>query len=229
MAKGNYLPRSGSGRVGWLTRFVGALPAIQVQFDLSPADLASAQADLAAFEYAFLVNFLLRATSQAHAAQLESMKDGPFSFEVVPFLTIPPFPPAPAAVAPGIFARIRRLVRRIKAHPNYNASVGERLGIVGPELPKRPTGPPKVKVRAIANEVRIDCVKDVAFAVLVETRRNGETEWQQLAVAFRFPYFDRRPVREPGVPEAREYRLYFLVGDGRYGAPSPAMVVALAG
>ena len=229
MAKNDFLPRTGADRVQWLASFVARLPAVQVLLGLSPADIASAQADLAAFEYAFQVNYLLKRMSIAHTTQLREMSDGSFSYTVKPFLAIAPFPPAPAAVPAGVFARIRRLVRRMKTHPNYNTSVGEGLGIEGPEIPKRPTGSPRGKARADANAVRIDCVKHVAPAVLIETRRNNEDDWQQLVVAFRFPYFDRRPMREPGVPEAREYRLTFVVGDGPYGEASPVMVVALAG
>src|SRR5215207_11087487 len=44
---------------------------------------------------------------------------------------LPDFPAAVVPVALGIEARFRALVNDIKAHPNYNESIGQALGIEG--------------------------------------------------------------------------------------------------
>lgn len=45
----------------------------------------------------------------------------------------PVFPPVVPAVAPGVEPRFRALVKQIKASANYNATIGEALGIEGEE------------------------------------------------------------------------------------------------
>ena len=52
----------------------------------------------------------------------------PHAFPIIPTLPAPP-----TLVNNDIFGYIRRLVARIKAHPNYTEAAGEGLGIVGDE------------------------------------------------------------------------------------------------
>src|SRR5260370_1307692 len=102
----------------------------------------------------------VRNQSQAHTSYKNTLRDGPIG------TVMPGMPPAPSLsppelVTPGIVPRLRALVQRIKAQPQYNETIGNNLGIIAAAAPPSPT-PSKPTATATAepgSAVRIDCVK----------------------------------------------------------------------
>ena len=132
----------------------------------------------------------------------------------------------PAVVTPGLIGRMRALVRRIKAHPNYTEVIGDDLGIVvsqqaGPTVVK-----PAGKAQALpAHKVRISFVKHGHEGVDIESRRGAETAWSYLAFDGYSPYFDNRPPLVADQPEERRYRLRYRDKDQPVGEYSDVYVV----
>ena len=128
-----YLPETDSGKATLLKNFALKLPGYATVLGISPAEVASVQADAAAFKYILTMNMGYKTDKQEVSKYKDAMRDGPVGTPLGPWPTPAPLPPAPALVAAGIFVRFRKMAARIKATPGYTNGIGEDLGIVGDE------------------------------------------------------------------------------------------------
>ena len=125
----------------------------------------------------------IRNQSLAYTSYKNTLRDGPIG------TVMPGMPPAPSLsppdlVTPGIVPRLRALVQRIKAQPQYNETIGNNLGIIAAAAPPSPT-PSKPTATAAAepgSAVRIDWVKAGFDGVLVEGQRASEALWTALGM-----------------------------------------------
>ena len=60
-----------------------------------------------------------------------------------------------------------------------------------------------------------------------DRRHAGEQGWKQIGIDMRPPFDDYDPLRQQGVPEAREYRLIGVVNDEDVGSPSDIVTVTV--
>ena len=65
--------------------------------------------------------------------------------------------------------------------------------------------------------------------VSIFSRIAGETEWQELTSVGKSPYIDRRPLKEAGKPEVREYKLRFYDGFNDVGQESDIASIVFGG
>jgi hypothetical protein len=127
----------------------------------------------------------------------------------------------PTGAMKGVADYTRALVRRIKAHPNYNASVGAALGVLPPTRGHRvpgvkPTPEP-------GSKVRLDIGKNGYLVVAIESRRGGGG-WETVGLATHTPFIDERPPLVDGQPEVREYRVMGYDNNHVDGDPSQIRV-----
>ncbi|MDQ3804263.1 MAG: hypothetical protein M3416_10580 [Acidobacteriota bacterium] len=214
------IPRTEPELAVWLNNFATSFTAHSTALGFNPEVVDDLLRDAAVFQY--LVGDLVptyQAALQARTAYKNLLKDGPVGAAPPPVPVAPATGPHPPVVAPGILPRVRQLVARIKASPNYNESVGRDLGISGDDS-AAPAGPSKPTAKASAlpgGEVKIEFSKSGFDGVLIEGRRAGETTWSRLGTDNFSPYTDTRPPLETGKPEVREYRLRFLERDEPVG------------
>lgn len=214
------IPRTEPELVGWLNNFAAKLPPYTSLLSIDISTMELVVQDAAMLRY--LVNELLpsyQTALQTRTAYKNALKDGPLG--AVP----PPKPPQitepehPDVIAPGIMPRLRQLVARIKASPNYTESIGRDLGIID-EAPAAPVGPIKPTAKAVplpGGGVRIEFSKAGFDGVLIEGSRGGEAGFSRLATDNYSPYLDARPPLEAGKPEVRQYRLRYLQRDEPVG------------
>lgn len=211
----------------WFANFAAKLAAYATLFGLTPTELAGVVAD------ALLVAGLINA---AEAIKQEAKETIAFKNLELYGPAGVPTPPAPTTSAPfafsprppGILIRIRALVKRIKANANYNDAIGQDLGIIGPDdAPSGPVKPTGSVEASGAYQATIDFVKNGHDAVIIESRRAGETLFVFLAKDSFAPYVDNRPPLVPGQPERREYRLQYADKDVPVGAFSDVMSVVV--
>ncbi|MEW6027085.1 MAG: hypothetical protein AB1599_07320 [Planctomycetota bacterium] len=127
-----YLPKDDKGKADWLDNFALKLPTYVVILGITPAELASVQADAVMFNYILDAQESFKTFKQDLSNYKNLLRDGGPG-PTGPFPTAPVLPPAPPAVQKGIFRRIRQLVANIKSTPSYTEAMGEDLGIVGDE------------------------------------------------------------------------------------------------
>jgi len=142
-------------------------------------------------------------------------------------------PPAVPAVAPGVEARFRALVKLIKAHPAYNEGIGQLLGIEGPQQ----TGPdfavfkPVFFVELRGGQVFLGWTWQGQSAYLdmielVVDRSDGKG-FVFLAQDTTPGYADSTPL--PATPAKWTYKAIFRVGDQRVGQWSDEVSITVGG
>lgn len=154
------------------------------------------------------------------------MKPCHYGFELCK-VAIPP-------VAPGIEARFRALVKQIKASTDYNASVGQALGIegtlqVGPDYA---TLAPVLGLSISGDRVNIDWGWQGFRAFLnqceLQVDRGDGKGMVLLAIDTTPGYTDTQPF--PGAPAKWSYQAIYRVGDDRVGQWSrPVSIMVGAG
>lgn len=126
-------------------------------------------------------------------------------------------PPAPATLTPptgaafvGMLTWLFDQIAIWKKAPGYTDTIGEDLGIIGPEMPPSdPTAAPTAKAEVRPGEVILTFSKRGHLGVWIESQVGSETAWSFLAIDTTIPYNDTRPLKVPGQPEMRRYRLCY--------------------
>jgi hypothetical protein len=119
-------------------------------------------------------------------------------------------------------AEIRNMIRYWKTKPLFAKSGAEgvlRLKTQRPSFDPS-TFKPKLKVRLTARKPQLTFTKGDCDAVVIRTRLRGQVDWNILAVDHRSPYYDNSPLKDPNVPEEREYHAMGLLEDIEVGLPS---------
>jgi hypothetical protein len=231
MRKKYYLPTRELERVLWLSNFAQKLASHAATLSLSAADVADTQAD-AAF-YAFIINYLesLKTDLSELVAFKNEVANGLIDGLTGSMPTIDGPPGSPPAVVPdGIFARVKRLVRLIKAKKAYSNSIGQDLGIIGADDGFNPDAyESSIALAVFNNAVRIVFLKGRVDAVVMYSRLKGDTEWEEVGVAINSPFYDTRPLANPSKPEVREYMAKGRIGNEEVGLESAMRSIVFAG
>jgi hypothetical protein len=145
----------------------------------------------------------------------------------------PVFPAAVPAVAPGIEGRFRALVQSIKTNPNYNASIGQALGIEGPDqtAPDLTTIQPVIDAMISGNHVNVKWGWGGNGAYLdiceLQVDRADGKGFVMLAFDTTPGYTDTQAF--PAAPAKWTYRAIYRVGDDQVGLWSLPVSVTVGG
>lgn len=137
-----------------------------------------------------------------------------------PQWTEPAIPEGVVEVEAGALRRIFKFVQFLKNTRGYDDRMGALLRL----LPRADAAERPVPVFSLSidrgptgERVKVRFFKYGHAGVVVESRRGAaDASWEQVDVAIRSPWFDKRPLLVPGQPEIREYRMCFWDG-----GPSP--------
>ena len=101
--------------------------------------------------------------------------------------------------------RIRALVKRVRAVPNYTPAIGQTLRIVSTTVPAdEANAKPNTKGQALPMfKAKLKWTGNGFRAVRTRARRDSETEWTGLGLAVGNTFVDERPLAESGKPEVR--------------------------
>ena len=214
MPRDDWLPSREDELAAWFMNFVHKVPEYQDRLDLSPGDVIGLTADGAVVQSAVQAVALAKARLREWVEFKNLELYGRGTTPVVP----DPAPAGPAGlvkpVAPGIVRRTRVLVAGIKAHPNFTDSIGDVLGVLGPDDETPDEVIPAGSVKALPGfRVEVRFVKARFDGVDIESRRRHGTRWVHLAFDSFSPYVDNRPPLTAGRPEQRHYRLRYRDND----------------
>ena len=202
-------------QIVWLRNFTTKIPNYRVALGYATGDITAAQADCARLIYLKeTVQNAAQSFAQAITSHLKLMEDGPGNALVgLPDFALPSTPAPPDNVLPGALKRILTFIANLKTRTGYIDSVGQDLGIVGPSVTDDPNAVPTVKATAKSGEVLINFSKDGRTGVLIQGQVGIETDWSFVGIDTSDPYHDTRPLKVPGQPEKRRYRVCFWDGD----------------
>jgi len=145
---------------------------------------------------------------------------------------LPTFPAPVPAVAPGVEARFRALVKQIKANANYNPSIGEALGIEGAQQtgPDLTTLQPDISAAVNGNHVEIPWGWGGYAAFLdqceIQVDRNDGKGRVLLAIDTTPGYNDTQPL--PATPTKWTYWAIYRIGDAQVGLWSKPVTVTVS-
>lgn len=145
----------------------------------------------------------------------------------------PVFSMAVPAVAPGIEARFRALVKQIKANSNYNETIGLALGIEGAQQtgPDLSTVQPVFIVKISGGRVEIGWGwgGNAAFLDVCEIQVDrGDGKGYGLLTYDTTPgYVDTQPF--PATPTKWTYKAIYRVGDAQVGQWSNPVSITVGG
>ena len=214
-----YLPQNNWERAAWAQNFMRQFAEIAPEYGFSADEAAKVSAACETLVYAVRLAHEAKMFSKA----CTSFRDSALMSREKKPLTVPVFvaPAAPAVLGePDALRYLQKIVRRLKAQANYSSPVGIVLRIVAPEsaVSTANARPPKFKGLALPNSVvRLDWRKGKFEGVIVYGQYAGETQWTEIGRDLHSPFIDTRLPREPGKPEARRYRMIYMLKDEPVG------------
>ena len=199
---------------------------------LTPAQLAQQAADSAYINYVGNNQQAAQKYAQQWTAWRDLFRDGGQNqalsapTELVLAAVVP-------AVAPGIEARFRALVKLVKASAGYSVAIGEALGIEGTvhAAPDLNTLQPQFDVRIVGGQVFVDWTwqgysQDLDSCELQVDRGDGKG-YALLAEDTTPGYTDTTAL--PAAPTKWIYRAIFRVGEQRVGLWSLPVSITVSG
>ena len=220
MAKEDYIQRNDADFSAQLTTFKNVIPDYATVLDLTPAAVTAQAADADYFAWCLQLQELLRNTAQQSSTWKTLIRTGgtpPATGAPV----VPKFPPGPKAVEPGIEPRFRALAQQIKADADYNQSIGNALGIVGPEQAGPDYATLKAALKAIINGTAVDIdwswggYRTFLSLCEIQVDRDDTAGWVLLAMDTTPGTTDTHGF--PTKPAKWQYRAIYHAGDSRGG------------
>lgn len=218
--KTDYIQTNDTAFNAQLQTFNGAIGTYAAVLGLSAAQIAAQLADGNYFDYTLKCQNLTANASLQWTAWKNLTRGGgtpPASGAPV----APVFPAAVPAVAPGIEVRFRALVQLIKASPNYNAAIGQALGIEGSQqvAPDLTTLQPVIDAVISGNHVQVKWGWGGYTAFLdiceIQVDRGDGKGFGLLAFDTTPGYTDTTAF--PATPAIWTYRAIYRVGDNQVG------------
>jgi hypothetical protein len=223
----SYMPNGDTDRVAWLHNFSTKLPLYASLFNISQQELEEVQKGAVMFRY--IINMLeacrqsvINLTGYKNLMKHAAAQQAPGPVPVMPVL------PAPGAIPQGLFDRISRLVKRIKAHVNYNEAPGKDLGIIAtPRRADHSSMQPVLKLVLHAGRPVISCKKGAADGMDLYVDRNDGAGFILLAQLMLLKYTDKALLPEQTPVAEWSYKAMYRKGDKNIGEISKVVSVVV--
>ena len=226
--KDAYISRDDQGKADMLDNIALKLPGYATVLGLTPAEVASVQADAAMFNYIMDMQEAYKTFKQKVSDHKNLLRDGPLGAPMSALPVFPVLPVAPAVVGAGIFARIRKLAGRIKNHLAYTKDIGEDLGIVGDEqVIDIPNLKPILNHRLDGDRPFIIWSKGPADSIDFYVDRKDGLGFVYLANDSQPDYLDTFPVPAGVTTAVWDYKARYKIGDDQVGLFSEPIQVTV--
>jgi hypothetical protein len=228
MPKAYWLPPDDPGKRDWLAHFAGELGNHASTVGIAAGEVTAVQADSAFFTYVMAAQQAFANAAQQWTSYKNKARNGTGT-SMGPMPVSPTLGTPPAAVAPGIFTRVAKLVVRIKAHPGYTESIGQALDIIGAEQVVDPaTMKPLLKTELLAGHPLVKWPKGAADALEIWVDR-GTGTFVSLAIDTVPDYLNTYPLPAPGQTALWRYKAIYRIGDEQVGQWSDVVSQPVAG
>ena len=223
-----YLSKTDQGKADMLDNLALKLPGYATVLGLTPAEVASVQADAAMFNYVMDLQEAYKTFKQNVSAHKDVLRDGPLGAPLGALPVFPTLPVAPTAVGAGIFARIRKLAGRIKNNLAYTKAIGEDLGIVGDEqVIDIPNLKPVLDSRLDVGRPFILWKKGPADSIDIYVDRKDGLGFVYLANDSQPDYLDTFPVPAGVTTAVWDYKAVYKIGNDQVGQFSEPISVTV--
>ena len=210
-----YLPITDDLRLTWFENFyLKLITSYLALFGITPAQEAALLADLQAMRYTNALIEAIATFTLACTAYRNSMNNGLLNVPLpaFPVFVAPLLPPSP--VQPGIYVRVRKLVKTLKANANYDEVIGKDLKTIGETIVVDfSTYRPLLKLALNGLYINLKYQIKGTDAIHLYSKRGAETEFTLLATISKGSYIDTRANLIAGQPETRNYQAWYVVND----------------
>jgi len=228
MSASHIIPRTPAELCEWFNSFTTEFPAVSTLLGFSEAEKTTILSEASWVVYACRMSADASSLNQAWTDWRDRLLDEPASPEAGPTPTGSALAvPAGSPPAPGVINRFRAYIRRIKAAPNYTSSIGESLRVIVASSPvDEASAKPALTAEPLANfKAKVRLPKRGFPGLIVQARREGESDWTELGVKTSAVFVDERPTVQPGKPEVVNYRAIYSRNDQPVGQWSDVVAV----
>ena len=224
----SYIPNSDSDRNVWLNNFSTKINTYATLVGVTAAEVTAIQKDTAMCTY--IIN-MLEAYKQT-VNNITSYKNllkhavGQQHLGAIPIA--PTLATAPATVAEGVFDRVSKIVKRIKASANYTEAMGNDLGIIAPVQTFDPnTLQPELKVNLDAGRPHIKCSKGYADAIDLYVDRKDGLGFVLIGRLLKLDYIDVIGLPANTLLAEWDYKAMYVIGNSNVGLMSGVVSVVV--
>lgn len=223
----NFMPNGENDRAIWLHNFSTKLPGHALALGITVQEAEAVQKDAAMFSYILSLLEMCRQTTIMLTGYKNLMKHARKHQHLGALPVMPALPP-PESIPEGIFDRISKLAGRIKASPNYNASVGHDLGIIAPRRNvDLQSLQPKLRIILMAGQPQISCIKGKADGIDLYVDRNDGAGFVLINRLLRLKYLDTTILPAGGGIREWSYRAIYVKRDRQVGHMSAVVSVVV--
>jgi hypothetical protein len=205
MALQDYVPSKDGDFLTWMNNYKTQVAALAATFGLTAGEVTAVETDFTSFNTKLNTLNTKKNEQQAAATDKQTTRK-------------------------NVVTRARALGKRLKAHASYTATLGQQLGIIGPEDTTDLTNA-KPTLQAISvnpGAVSIGFNKSISSGIRLLSKRGAETAFTLLAVDTESPYIDTRANLAAG-PETRLYQAQYITGDDPIGLLSDVLTITVPG
>lgn len=225
----NYIPSGDADKGIWFSNFSSKLPTHATAVGITAAEVTAIQKDAAIFQYILTMleackqtvnnvtsykNLLKHAVGQQHLGA-----------------TIPALPvlsTAPPTVPEGVFDRVSKLVKRIKASANYTDAMGNDLGIIAPtQTTDVSSMQPDLSVKLDAGRPHIKCTKGYADAIDLYVDRKDGSGFVLIGRLLKLDYIDVVSLPTGTVLAEWDYKAMYVIGNDNVGLMSSVVSIVV--
>ena len=231
MKKNPYLPDNDALRLAWLINFNNKLVKTHAKtLGLTPAQLLYILTGLNMFSYILACVTAVDKFYHTVVSYKDSLNANIIgtTTQAIPVYTSPDG--APVLLTPsGFFGWITTLVANIKTNTAYTKEMGVDLAIIGSAktIDWATAQPKKVKVSSNAGAVHGSFLKAQATGGRIECKRGVETIFTTVTNVSGAKFTDDRHNLVVGVPETRQYRIWYLLKDELAGVVSDIVTITV--
>jgi len=228
MPNQRYLPTDDLNRANWLIHFSAVKEEHAATFGFNAASIQSTKNDAAVFQYSVQYVRMLRNDAQGFSAYIALLRNGPETGTTLPMPALTPIAPPPTLVDGDIFRRVARDVALIKNHKNYSLVFGQKFSIIGSvDSFDASTFKTTLHLKPVNKGVEVKFLKRKLTGINLYSRLVGESEWRFIKLIIRKGWIDPTPLRQPGVPERRQYKANGVMNNKEVGIDSKIVEIAV--
>ena len=224
MAKNYYMPKDDSGKAELLELLATRLPIYAELLEISAVDVASVQADAAAFRYTLSAFNVVQGNGRLWTAFKNLQRDGGTGTTAYPPAANLP---APAQAVPlGIVPRLSGLIARIKTARNYSDAIGQDLNIVGTTQVIDPASwKPVIDISVTAGRPTLQWSKGTADSIEVWADRGDDKGFNFYTITTEPNFTDT--TTSPATAALWKYKAIYRMRDEQVGNWSDVISVAV--
>ena len=224
----NYMPNGDNDRGIWTNNFKTKIGTHATTLGITAAEVTNIQKD--ADMYLYIINMLeaYKQTVNNITSYKNLLKHAVGQQHLGAIPSAPVLTTAPAMVTEGVFDRISKLVKRIKAHVNYTDAIGNDLGIIAPtQTIDVNSMQPDLKVILDAGRPHIKCSKGYADAIDLYVDRKDGTGFTLIGRLLKLDYIDVVGLPANTVLAEWSYKAMYVIGNDNVGLMSPLVSVVV--